>query len=146
MSAQVVRCPYCAANILLEAHAFGRPHQCPECSGQFIAPPMAAVVVPPLAAPPEVAKVDKPPRSLLTVTDRSATQVQTTIVARKPRSLGCLILLLLPFAGFAGLWMSDALVRHEIASQDMSDAIALAFIAVWTAVGIGLLVVSRLRE
>ena len=146
MSAQVVRCPYCAANILLEAHAFGRPHQCPECSGQFIAPPMAAVIVPPLSVPPEVAHVNKPARSILTATDRSSTQVQSTILARKPRSLGCLILLLLPFAGLAGVWMSGLLESNGIASQDMSDAIALAFVAVWAAVGIGLLVVSRLRE
>lgn len=138
MSAQVVGCPYCHANILLEGEHFGRMNECPECRGQFVAPPMAAVVVPPISEPPLKARVVASAPRLSSHTDQAAVQIQTTNAARRPRALGCLFISISPFIGFvvggllsfpekAGIISFDTLFWSSIASVALSLAAGLIF-------------------
>jgi hypothetical protein len=146
MSAKVVGCPYCHAQILLDGEHFGRMNECPECRGQFVAPPMAAVVVPVLDDPPRPAVMPKPAPRASSYTDPAAVQTQTTNAARRPRAIGCLLIITAPFFFFLLAILHGALVRHGIETPSWFDLALFWLTGGWCVAGLCMLLVARLRE
>jgi hypothetical protein len=140
MNSHVVDCPYCRAKILLDAEHFGRMNECPECKGQFIAPPMTCVVVPAIA-PPTSHRVAMAAAPLV--------QTQTNNLSRRYSRRGLLLVVICLPVMLGALVVVEKLwsVLPSAVGQTVSASTMAVVIGVGCGiVGLALMIVGRLEE